>query len=97
MVYNQATGIIIILDNGTTAMTGHQNHPATGITLQNKKAAPISITGLCKALGIERVYEVDAYDKIALEDILKESQMVQQITVIVAKGTCVLKKKRAVI
>lgn len=96
MVYNQATGIIIILDNGTTAMTGHQNHPATGITLQNKKAAPISITGLCKALGIERVYEVDAYDKIALEDMLKESQMVQQITVIVAKGTCVLKKKRAV-
>lgn len=95
MVYNQATGIIIILDNGTTAMTGHQNHPATGITLQNKKGTSISITGLCKALGIERVYEVDAYDKTALENMLKESQVVHQITVIVAKGTCILKKKRA--
>ena len=96
MVYNQAAGTIIILDNETTAMTGHQEHPATGMTLQNKQVQPISITGLCKALGIERVYEVNAFDKKSLEQMLEEARRSDKLTVIVAKGPCILKKKRAV-
>ena len=51
MVYNQATGTVLILDNSTTGMTGHQDHAATGKTLQGKPTYAIDIPGLCKAIG----------------------------------------------
>src|SRR5699024_3716175 len=51
MVYNQSAGTVIILDNSTTAMTGHQDHAATGKTLKGETVRAISIYNLCKAMG----------------------------------------------
>jgi TPP-dependent indolepyruvate ferredoxin oxidoreductase alpha subunit len=55
MVYNKATGTVIILDNSTTGMTGHQDHPATGKTLSGEKANIVLLDDLCRALGVKNV------------------------------------------
>lgn len=49
MVYNQGTGTVIIMDNSTTGMTGHQDHAATGKTLKGQEVPAISIYKMCKA------------------------------------------------
>ena len=92
MVYNQGTGTVIILDNSTTGMTGHQDHAATGKTLKGETVPAISIYHLCKSMGIEAVTEVDAFDSRELERIIKEETAREAVSVIIAKAPCVLLK-----
>ena len=92
MVYNQATGTVIILDNSTTGMTGHQDHAATGKTLKGQVVPAINIYGLCKSLGIEHVCEVDAFDQAELERIIKEEVARDAVSVIITKAPCALLK-----
>lgn len=94
MVYNKGTGTVIVLDNETTAMTGHQDHAATGVTLQSGSTAPIVIAELCRAMGIEAVYEMNAFDQKELQKLLNEAKEREAITVIIAKAPCVLKRSR---
>ncbi|MFV1970329.1 MAG: indolepyruvate ferredoxin oxidoreductase subunit alpha [Acidimicrobiia bacterium] len=61
-VYSQANITVLILDNGTTAMTGGQEHPGTGITLQGTDVPPIDLVGLCESLGVRDVRVIDPYD-----------------------------------
>lgn len=67
MVYNHATGTVLILDNSTTGMTGHQDHAATGKTLQGDPTYAIDIPALCRAVGVKNVYEINAFDLLLLE------------------------------
>ncbi|MCI9081927.1 MAG: indolepyruvate ferredoxin oxidoreductase subunit alpha [Lachnospiraceae bacterium] len=92
MVYNQATGTVIILDNSTTGMTGHQDHAATGKTLKGETVPAINIYQLCKAMGIEHVTEVDAFDLQKLEQLVKEETARDAVSVIITKSPCVLLK-----
>ena len=92
MVYNQATGTVIILDNSTTGMTGHQDHAATGKTLKGQVVPAINIYGLCKSLGIEHVCELDASDQAELERIIKEEVVRDAVSVIITKAPCALLK-----
>ena len=92
MVYNQATGTVIILDNSTTGMTGHQDHAATGKTLKGQVVPAINIYGLCKSLGIEHVCEVDAFNQAELERIIKEEVARDAVSVIITKAPCALLK-----
>ena len=92
MVYNQAAGTVIILDNSTTGMTGHQDHAATGKTLKGQVVPAINIYGLCKSLGIEHVCEVDAFDQAELERIIKEEVVRDAVSVIITKAPCALLK-----
>ena len=94
MVYNKATGTVIILDNSTTGMTGHQDHAATGKTLQGDPTYAISIPGICKAMGIKNVYEINAFDLPLLEKTIKEEVAKDEISVIITKTPCVLLDKR---
>ena len=94
MVYNKATGTVIILDNSTTGMTGHQDHAATGKTLQGDPTYAISIPGICKAMGIKNVYEINAFDLPLLEKTIKEEVAKDEISVIITKMPCVLLDKR---
>ena len=94
MVYNKATGTVIILDNSTTGMTGHQDHAATGKTLQGDPTYAISIPGICKAMGIKNVYEINAFDLPLLENTIKEEVAKDEISVIITKTPCVLLDKR---
>ncbi len=92
MVYNKATGTVIILDNRTTGMTGHQEHASTGKTLKGEDTYAINLVDLCKAIGVPVVKEINAFDVNALELQLKESLNGNELTVIVAKAPCALLK-----
>lgn len=92
MVYNQGTGTVIIMDNSTTGMTGHQDHAATGKTLQGEEVPAISIYHLCKAIGVKNVVEVDAFDITAMEKTIKEEVAKDEVSVIIACAPCALLK-----
>lgn len=92
MVYNKATGTVLILDNRTTGMTGHQEHAATGKTLKGDPAYAINLEDLCRAIGVPRVFIVNAFDVEALEKTITESVNGSELTVIIAKAPCALLK-----
>lgn len=92
MVYNQGTGTVMIVDNSTTGMTGHQDHAATGKTLKGEVVPAISIYRFCKAIGIEHVVEVNAFDLKELEKVIKEETARDEVSVIITKSPCVLLK-----
>lgn len=92
MVYNQGTGTVIILDNSTTGMTGHQDHAATGKTLQGKIVPAINILKLCESMGIRHVTEVGAFDLERLEQVILEETARDEVSVIITKAPCVLLK-----
>ena len=93
MMYNKATGTVIILDNSTTGMTGHQDHAATGKTLQGDPTYAIDIPGLCRAIGVKNVVEVNAFDIETLEKTVKEEVAKDEVSVIITKTPCVLLSK----
>ncbi len=94
MVYNNATGTVIIMDNSTTGMTGHQDHAATGKTLQGDPTYAINIPALCRAIGVKNVHEVNAFDLPLLEKTIKEETAKDEVSVIITKTPCVLLDKR---
>lgn len=91
-VYNQGSGTVIIVDNSTTGMTGHQDHAATGKTLKGETVPAINIYQFCKAIGIEHVVEVNAFDLPLLEKVIKEETAREEVSVIITKSPCVLLK-----
>ena len=93
MVYNQATGTVMILDNSTTGMTGHQDHAATGKTLMGDPTYAIDIPRLCRAMGIKNVVEVNAFDIETLEKTIREEVAKDEVSVIITKSPCVLLSK----
>jgi indolepyruvate ferredoxin oxidoreductase alpha subunit len=93
VAYNKANCLTIILDNNTTGMTGHQENPTTGITLQRGPSMKMDIEGVCRALGINRVRTVDPYDLPATYEAIKEELDSTEPTVIIAKRECALLKR----
>ena len=94
MVYNKSTATVLILDNSTTAMTGAQDNPATGKTLQGDISYSIDFSAICKALGIEDVKVVDAFDIKELENVVKAARNSEQLSVIISKAPCALLDKK---
>ena len=92
MAYNKSTGTVMILDNRTTGMTGHQEHAATGKTLKGEETNAIDLATLCRAVGVKNVIEVNAFDVEKLEEIVKDSVASDELTVIITKSPCVLLK-----
>ena len=92
MVYNKSTATVMILDNRTTGMTGHQEHAATGKTLKGEDTYAIDLAALCRAIGVPNVIEVNAFDVKELERIVRESVNGDTLTVIIAKAPCALLK-----
>ena len=92
MVYNKSTGTVIILDNRTTGMTGHQEHAATGKTLKGEDTYAVNLAELCRAVGVPSVVEISSFDVAGLEKLVRESVASDTLTVIIAKAPCVLLK-----
>ena len=84
---------VMILDNSTTGMTGHQDHAATGKTLQGDPTYAIDIPALCRAIGVKNVVEVNARDIQAVEKAVKEEIAKDEVSVIITKTPCVLLDK----
>ena len=93
MVYNPPrTGhVLLILDNGTTAMTGQQEHPGTGRTLLHEPTGKLSLEGLARAAGVKNVDVVDPVaDPGAFEKLLRDRLGRRELSVIVARRPCIL-------
>jgi indolepyruvate ferredoxin oxidoreductase alpha subunit len=93
MVYNKSNAVIIICDNSTTAMTGMQEHPATGYTLLGEETKQLDLKVLVSALGIENIKVVDPYDLKATRTAIKEELAKDGPSVIISKRSCVLFKR----
>lgn len=93
MVYNKGAGTVIILDNSTTAMTGHQDHPGTGKTAKGEEGVKISIESLVKGIGIKNVFVVDPYDVRNLKEIINREIYRNEPSVIITNRPCVLHKE----
>ncbi len=93
IVYNQGTSTIIILDNDTTAMTGHQDHPATGVTIKKEPTRKLDLEALVRAIGVEHVRTVDPLQVNELQSVLKEELARREPSVIITKRPCALLKK----
>ena len=94
--YNQAKGIIFILDNSTTAMTGGQQHPGTGWTIRNEKTKQLDLVRICKACGADNVDVIKPTGNVKkLEALVKQRIEEDALSVIIAKEPCVLLKKKS--
>ncbi len=94
-VYNESGLTLLILDNSTTGMTGHQQHPATGKNLMGKPAPAVLLDELCRACGVKDLQIVDAYDVAAVEKAVKAAVASDEVSVIIAQRPCILLKKTA--
>lgn len=92
-VYNQSGITLLILDNSTTGMTGHQQHPATGKNLKGEPVPVVLLDELCKACGVKDVAIVDAYDVKAVESAVKAAIASSEVSVIIAQRPCALLDK----
>ncbi|MEM5773554.1 MAG: indolepyruvate ferredoxin oxidoreductase subunit alpha [Anaerolineaceae bacterium] len=90
VAYNKSSVITVIMDNRITGMTGHQQNPGTGLTLQNQPANVIELEPLVRALGITKVKTVEAYDVKAVESTLKEWVKEDEPAVLITKHECAL-------
>ncbi len=89
-VYNRGRLTLIVLDNGTTGMTGGQDHPGTGVTLQQQPVAPVDLVALCHALGVQQVRRVDPYRLDEVSAAVKEALAQEGPSVIITGRPCVL-------
>jgi indolepyruvate ferredoxin oxidoreductase alpha subunit len=89
-VYNQSPVTTIILDNRITGMTGHQDNPGTGRTLQGKPAPEVELEPLVRALGVKHVKTVEAFKVDEIEATLKEYVKLDEPTVLIAREPCAL-------
>ena len=92
MVYNQATGTVISLDNSTTGMTGHQDNPATGKMLNGEATYQVDLVDLCHALGVKNVVVADPFDQAKFEEVVKEEVARDEVSVIISQSPCALLK-----
>jgi indolepyruvate ferredoxin oxidoreductase alpha subunit len=90
VVYNRGTSTVLILDNDTTAMTGHQDHPATGLTIRREPTARLDLETLVRAIGVRHVQVVDPLNLEQLQNALKKELQRREPSVIICKRPCVL-------
>lgn len=96
MVYNQSTGTVMILDNSTTGMTGHQDHAGTGKTLKGDIVNSIDLVKLCEGLGIKNVFVQNPLEIAEFEALLKREVAKDELSVIIVKYPCALLGKKKI-
>lgn len=92
MVYNKSTATVLILDNGTTGMTGRQDHPGTGYGLDGAEAYQVDLEAICRALGVNHVITIDPYEIDKTQAVIKEAMERPEVSVVITKRPCVLIK-----
>ena len=93
VVYNKGKVTVIILDNRTTAMTGRQDHPGTGFTLQGEETFQVDLAKLARSLGVKHVKVVNPYDLAATERVIKREVQRPEPSVIISRAPCVLSRR----
>ena len=93
-VYNKANILVLILDNSSVAMTGHQPTPLTGITAKREEGGKTSLEELCKSCGVNSVEVVDPYDVEKTEAVIKEKIDADGVNVVISRRPCVFVTRR---
>lgn len=88
-VYNGADMILVVLDNSTTAMTGHQPHPGMGITMMGKKSDPIDIAKILEGIGVTSIYTADPLDYSHSVDVVRKAADETGVRAIIFKSPCI--------
>ena len=96
MSYNGGHGTVLILDNSTTGMTGHQNNPTNGKNIHGDPAPKIDLDTLCRALGVPDVATVDPFDLKGLKAAIQHALDFDGVSVIIARRPCALLSKAPV-
>lgn len=93
IAYNRSNAVSIILDNRTTGMTGHQDHPGTGFTLQGMTAKALPIENIVRALGVDNVRTINPLKLAEVKEALDWAFSLDEAAVIITRWPCVLKKQ----
>lgn len=93
-VYNEGRITVVILDNGTTAMTGHQEHPGTGVSAQGKETTKVELESLVRGVGVSNVRVVDAFDIRELRAAARSALASPELSVIIVRGPCAVRAPR---
>ncbi|MBE0416260.1 MAG: indolepyruvate ferredoxin oxidoreductase subunit alpha [Coriobacteriia bacterium] len=90
LAYNGSDALVCILDNRITAMTGHQQNPVSGMTLQGRPTTEVDLEALCRSVGVKRVRTVDPHDLAAAEKAVREEVASDALSVIIFRAPCAL-------
>ncbi|HEX6303107.1 MAG TPA: indolepyruvate ferredoxin oxidoreductase subunit alpha [Anaerolineales bacterium] len=88
-IYNRTPLVLIVVDNRTTGMTGHQGNPGSGETLKGQEGTRIDIAGVARAMGVPHVYEVEGRELKQLQSVVKDAIQTGETAVIIAHTVCV--------
>jgi indolepyruvate ferredoxin oxidoreductase alpha subunit len=90
-VYNRANVLLLILDNKSSAETGHQPHPgAFGVTATRKPTRELSLAEVIRPLQVDYLKVLDAYDVSGLRNVFREAMAVEGVSVVITTGVCAL-------
>ena len=92
IAYNESNSTVIILDNSTTGMTGHQQNPTTGFNLKGDPCTKIDLEALCRSVGIRRVRVIDPYNLDECDKAIREEVGCGEPSVIISRRPCALLK-----
>ncbi len=88
-LYNQASFTLIVLDNSTTAMTGHQPHPGTGRTMMGQSVRPVSIEGVLRGIGLTTVETVDPLNLPLAVETVRRVAVLPGVKAVIFRSPCV--------
>jgi indolepyruvate ferredoxin oxidoreductase alpha subunit len=92
-VYNDAKITVIILDNGTTAMTGHQDHPGSGRSAQGMDTQKVDIAGIIEGAGVKNLQVVNSFDIKSVRSAIRSALDSEQLSVVIVRGRCAVTNK----
>jgi indolepyruvate ferredoxin oxidoreductase alpha subunit len=93
MVVNGSKATLLILDNGTTAMTGAQPHPGSGVDIRGGQVPRLEPADVCRGVGVKRVVVVEPYDMDNLEKVFAEELAAPEVSVVIVRAPCVLNER----
>ena len=88
-VYNEADMVLIVLDNSTTAMTGHQPHPGTGKTMMGDVTEKISIGRVLEALGVKSVEHINPFRLEEAVEAVKRAADIRGVSAVIFEAPCI--------
>ena len=92
-LFNNHNVTLILMENGTTAMTGHQDHAASGQNF-NEPTDKIPLRRVLEGLGVKHIYEIDTYQQAKLTEMVKDAINIKEFSAVIARHPCMLKFTR---
>jgi indolepyruvate ferredoxin oxidoreductase, alpha subunit len=88
-LFNNHNLTLVLMENGTTAMTGHQDHPASGRNF-NEISEAIPVRQVLEGIGVQSIHETDTYKQEELRKIMRQAVNEEQFSVVIARHPCML-------